>query len=180
VAPRFKNLLRLEAGYPALRCHNLEEEHLPPQRLEKIPSGFGLVGINYYPRPKYFFCSRQKASNQQAASDRRAVKEDELHAELEQQGQRDGAARAQPPAAAGSWRTSGARSSSSGSLTWRCTWHSASSRTCTKIRQRRQHQGQARQAPGQRARGRRQGGPTARPGPYGCVALLLPRQPQHQ
>ena len=29
------------------------------------------------------------ASNQQAASERRAVKEDELHAELEQQGERD-------------------------------------------------------------------------------------------
>jgi len=35
------------------------------------------------------FCSRQKVSNQQAASERRAVKEDELPAELEQQGQRD-------------------------------------------------------------------------------------------
>jgi len=61
-------------------------------------------------------------------------------------------------ATCGSWRTSGARSSSSGSLTWRCTWHSASSRTCAEIRQRRQHQGQAHEAPGQRARGRRQGG----------------------
>ena len=30
VAPRFKNLLRLEAGYPALRCHNLEEGPHPP------------------------------------------------------------------------------------------------------------------------------------------------------
>ena len=36
-------------------------------------------------------------------------KEDELHAELEQQVQRDEAAQAQPPAAAGSWRTSGAQ-----------------------------------------------------------------------
>jgi len=64
------------------------------------------------------------ASNQQAASERRVVKEDELHAELEQQDelhaeleqqvQRDDeAAPAQPPAAAGSWRTGGARSSSS-------------------------------------------------------------------
>ena len=35
----------------------------------------------------------QKASNQQAASERRAVKEDELPAELEQQGQRDEARR---------------------------------------------------------------------------------------
>jgi len=81
---------------------------------------------------------------------------------------------------AGGLVESGARSSSSGSLTWRFPWHSASSRTCAKIRQRRQHQGQAHEAPGQRARGRRQGGPAARPGPYGCVALLLPRQPQHQ
>ena len=63
----------------------------------------------------------------------------------------------------GSWRTSGARSSSSASLTWWCIWHSASSRTCAKIRQRRQHQGQAHEAPGQRARGRHQGGPAARP-----------------
>ena len=30
VAPCFKNLFRLEAGYPALRCHNLEEEHTHP------------------------------------------------------------------------------------------------------------------------------------------------------
>jgi len=30
VAPCFNNLLRLEAGYPALRCHNLEEAHHPP------------------------------------------------------------------------------------------------------------------------------------------------------
>ena len=29
VAPRFKNLLRLEAGYPALRCHNLEDPPHP-------------------------------------------------------------------------------------------------------------------------------------------------------
>ena len=29
VAPCFKNLLRLEAGYPALRCHILEEGHTP-------------------------------------------------------------------------------------------------------------------------------------------------------
>jgi len=31
--PTSKNLLRLEAGYPALRCHNLDD--LTPQRLEK-------------------------------------------------------------------------------------------------------------------------------------------------
>jgi len=73
--PASKNLLRLEAGYPALRCHILNKTqvtrtthttqepphhrthernkmpyfgartHLTPQRLEKIPPGFGLVGI---------------------------------------------------------------------------------------------------------------------------------------
>ena len=54
--PASKNLLRLEAGYPALRCHNLknktqvtrtthttqEPPHYredEPQRLEKIPPG---------------------------------------------------------------------------------------------------------------------------------------------
>ena len=83
--------------------------------------------------------------------------------ELEHQGQRDKAG-AGSATACSRWRTSGARSSSSGSLTGRCTWHSASSRTCAKTRQRRQHQGQAHEAPGQRARGRRQGGPAARPG----------------
>ena len=61
-----------------------------PQRLEKIPPGFGLVS-EVYPRPKYFVCSSK--SLQQAASERRAVKEDELPAELEQQGQRDEARR---------------------------------------------------------------------------------------
>jgi len=40
-----------------------------------------------------FFLLEQKAQAQQAASERRAVKEDELHAELEQQGQRDEARR---------------------------------------------------------------------------------------
>ena len=39
------------------------------------------------------FSARAKGSNQQEASQRRAVKEDELHAELEQQGQRDEAPR---------------------------------------------------------------------------------------
>jgi len=42
--PASKNLLRLEAGYPALRCHNLEEEPLtPPQRLKKIPPGLEIM-----------------------------------------------------------------------------------------------------------------------------------------
>jgi len=91
VAPCFKNLLRLEAGDPALRCHILEETP-PPQRLEKIPPGFVLVGIII--RDRNFFSARDKrpaTSNQQA--ERRAVKEDELPAELEQQGQRDEARR---------------------------------------------------------------------------------------
>jgi len=39
------------------------------------------------------FLLEQKAQAQQAASERRTVKEDELHAELEQQGQRDEARR---------------------------------------------------------------------------------------
>jgi len=38
VAPCFKNLLRLEAGYPALRCHNLEEE--PPSNLKRYRRGW--------------------------------------------------------------------------------------------------------------------------------------------
>jgi len=62
VPPCFKNLLRLEAGDPALRCHNLNKTqvtrtirrrlHLPPQpqRLEIIPPGFGLVS-EVYPKP---------------------------------------------------------------------------------------------------------------------------------
>ena len=59
-----------------------------PQRLEKIPSGFGLIGIIIEPVIIFLL-----ASNQQADSERRAVKEDELPAELEQQGQRDEARR---------------------------------------------------------------------------------------
>jgi len=126
VAPRFKNLLRLEAGYPALRCHSLKqntghthnthntgtchnlkqnaghthnthntgtttppnshnlnktqvtrtthttqeppnlEEGLTPQGLEKIPPGFGLVGIII--RDRNNFSARDKRpGNQQAA-----------------------------------------------------------------------------------------------------------------
>jgi len=91
VAPCFKNLLRLEAGYPALRCHIVEEEHTP-QRLERIPPGFGLVGI--LSETEIIFLLETKSQQaQQAASERRAVKEDELPAELEQQGQRDEARR---------------------------------------------------------------------------------------
>jgi len=97
--------------------------------------------LDRHGRRGWSISARDKASNQQAASERRAVKEDELHAELEQQGQRDDGAGS---ATWSSWRTSGARSSSSASLTWWCTWHSASSRICAKIRQRRQHQGHRR------------------------------------
>ena len=64
-------------------------KNLPPQRLEIIPPGFGLVGIIIRDRNNF----SAKASNQQAASERRAVKEDELPAELEQQGQTDEARR---------------------------------------------------------------------------------------
>ena len=63
VAPCFKNILRLEAGYPALRCHIVEEEHTSPQRLEIIPPGFGLVGIII--RDRNTFLLETKASNQQ-------------------------------------------------------------------------------------------------------------------
>jgi len=49
VAPCFKNLLRLEAGYPALRCHILEEEPptSTPQRLEIIPPGLGYNSASF-------------------------------------------------------------------------------------------------------------------------------------
>jgi len=52
-----------------------------PQRLEKIPPGFGLVGIII--RDRNNFSARDEG--QQADSERRAVKEDELPAELEHQ-----------------------------------------------------------------------------------------------
>ena len=52
----------------------------------------GLVSSELLSETEIIFCSRQKASNQQA-SERRAVKEDELPAELEQQGQWDEARR---------------------------------------------------------------------------------------
>ena len=66
----------MRMGRAGLLVDGTAEEHLRIGALDEI-----------------IFCSRQKASNQQAASERRAVKEDELHAELEQQGQRDGGAR---------------------------------------------------------------------------------------
>jgi len=52
-----------------------------------------LVSSELLSDTEIIFFSRQKASNQQTASERRAVKEDELRAELKQQGQRDGGAR---------------------------------------------------------------------------------------
>ena len=96
MATRFKNPLRLEAGYPALRCHNLEEEHLPND-LKKYRRDLkkyrrGLVSSELLSETEIFFLLETK-SQQQAASERRAVKEDELPAELEQQGQRDEARR---------------------------------------------------------------------------------------
>jgi len=69
----------------------LEEEPTPPQRLKKIPPRFGLIGIII--RHQNIFSPRAKGQQQQADSERRAVKEDELPDELEQQGQRDEARR---------------------------------------------------------------------------------------
>ena len=116
--------------------------------------------------------------------------EDELPAELEQQGQRDEAGRrfshlqqVADQRRAELQQRFGTRSSSCGSLTGRCTWHSASSRTCAKIRQRRQHQGHRRMKLQDNVRAvvvRRSSCATRSPGPYGCGALLLPRQPQDQ
>jgi len=50
VALCFKNLLRLEAGYPAQFGG-----HLPPQRLEIIPPGFGLVPRGLSETDFFFF-----------------------------------------------------------------------------------------------------------------------------
>jgi len=64
-----------------------KEEHLPPQRLEKIPNTAGVWSRrnSLLSETEIILLLETKASNQEAASDRRAVKEDELHAELEQQ-----------------------------------------------------------------------------------------------
>jgi len=53
----------------------------------------GLVSSPRFIRDQNIFSARAKAQQPVEASERRAVKEDELHAELEQQGQRDGARR---------------------------------------------------------------------------------------
>jgi len=60
-----------------------------PQRLEKIPRG--LVSSELLSETEIIFLLETKG--QQPASERRAVKEDELPAELEQHGQRDEARR---------------------------------------------------------------------------------------
>jgi len=100
-------------------------------------------------------------------SQRCAVKEDELHAELEQQVQRDEARRRltelqqlqradQRRAQLQQWFAD---------LSAHLTSDAApAQKLASQIRQHSQHQGQAHEAPGQRARSRRQGGPAARPG----------------
>ena len=91
MAPCLKNLLRLEAGYPALRCHIVEEAHPPPSDLKKYRRG--LVSSELLPETEIIFLLETKGQ-QPASSFRPACGQgDELHAELEQQGQRDGGAR---------------------------------------------------------------------------------------
>jgi len=157
VAPCFKNLLRLEAGYPALKCHNLQNTGhthnthntgttTPPNggrpphlRLEQIPPGFGLVGIIIRDRNNFSARDKRPATSKQQSG----VRSRRTSCPRSSSSRVNGTRRGAGSATCSRWRTSGARSSSSGSLTGRCTWHSASSRTCAKIRQRRQHQGQA-------------------------------------
>ena len=80
VAPCFKNLLRLEAGYPALRCHNLKQST-------------GHTHTTHTTKTK----TKTTQNSKTAKHSRRRVNP----TELEQQGQRDEAVPAQPPAAAG-------------------------------------------------------------------------------
>ena len=167
VAHCFKNILRLEAGYPALRCHIVKQntghthnthntgtttppntrtkhttEPLSSGRKNNLSDLKNTAGVwscrNYYPRPKYFFCSRQTGKQLQSG-----VRSRRTSCPRSSSSRVNGTKLGAGSATCSRWRTSGARSSSSGSLTRRCTWHSASSRTCAKIRQRRQHQGQA-------------------------------------
>ena len=84
MAPRFKNLLRLEAGYPALRCHIVED----PPHLSDLKNTAGSELLS-----ETEIISLLESATSKLASERRAVKEDELPAELEQQGQRDDAPR---------------------------------------------------------------------------------------
>jgi len=53
----------------------------------------GLVSSELLSETEIVFLLETKGQQPVEASERRAVKEDELHAELEQQGQRDGGAR---------------------------------------------------------------------------------------
>jgi len=62
VALCLKNLLRLEAGYPALRCHIVEEEHPPPSDLKKYRRG--LVSLELLSETEIIFLLETKASNQ--------------------------------------------------------------------------------------------------------------------
>jgi len=98
-----------------------------------------------------FFCASKRPASFRAQ--RRAVKEDELHAELEQQIQRDEARRRlshlQQPLA--DQRRAQLQQRFADLAVHLAQRYSASSRTCAKIRQRRQHQGQAHEAPGPRA-----------------------------
>jgi len=112
---------------------------LPPQRLEKIPPGFGLVGIIIRDRNNFSARDKRPATSKQQSG----VRSRRTSCPRSSSSRVNGTRRGAGSATCSRWRTSGARSSSSGSLTGRCTWHSASSRTCAKIRQRRQHQGQA-------------------------------------
>ena len=66
---RFKNLLRLEAGYPALRCHNLEEGPHHPINLKKYRRG--LVSSELLSETEIIFLLETKG--QQPASSFRAA-----------------------------------------------------------------------------------------------------------
>ena len=108
---------KIRSWVPSPQSHNLEEA--PTSHLKEYRRG--LVSSELLSETEIIFLLETKG---QAASERRAVKEDELPAELEQHGQRE--RRGAGSATCSRWRTSGARSSSSGSLTGRYTWHSAS------------------------------------------------------
>jgi len=79
----FKNITQVT------RTTHTRRKNTPPQRLEIIPPGFGLIS-EVYPKP---ISARAKGQQAGFRAQRRAVKEDELHAELEQQGQRNEARR---------------------------------------------------------------------------------------
>ena len=121
-------------------------KNLLTQRREKIPPGFGLIRIIIRDRNNFSARDKRPAITSNAASKQlqSGVRSRRTSCPRSSSSRVRGTRRGAGSATCSRWRTSGARSSSSGSLTWRCTWHSASSRTCAKIRQqRRQHQGQA-------------------------------------